>query len=1057
MAELSTLGLPAGLPSNDILTLIPTGESGPPGLTGLPVIAGADNRSKGKDFSADSFARYVSREMNRAEPHVMAQREKNKEADRFMHSHQLSEVDEAALKAQQRPNTVINEVQKFIKFASGIERRSPVALMFVARTMEDQEAQVKGECLFGDTLIRAGTIRRSYERIYDGPVVHLELSNGRKLSGTPNHPILTVWGWKKLGHLQEGDDLIDASLLDRLGVHHYFDHTESRIEERARAIESGFAPLRVSSAANDFHGDGAYSDVNIIRSNRTLDDACVTFFLQRMKDHAMRLASKSSDTFSRERSLKWTAKVALRFAQFKRQFLGLTARSLGFQIPQFLCDDGLASTQFGGDFICRKSLVTPVEQRVAIHPRDVTTAFPVPFACATHRISCFPKPITYSAGMKSGDLADFDRRSILAEIESGEIASSDLGFVKPTVRVTKATCVHNRAPVFNLETQEGFYIASGIIAHNCETKKYEWFLDQSQGSFERSLAFEDLCINGMAFMDFGLSRITDPQGAPRANRCDPNSFWWPKTDKQNLGLGTSSPPRWLGRETHMDVDEAIRKWPDYTLYLRTAAGEGSSGDQFPDFGYGAKKPIPYVVPWIMTAPLNKQGGGGDEAKPGKVPILEWQFYEDQPGFFFFDPVYQDAAWLNRPDFFKYQRYLQGAFKTRISDYDEQDHRVYKRAYLLQRRIVLQPPKELTGLTRDIGYTWNVMTCTWDRSDSVFYGLLRPLMAPQRYTNAMFRQVLEIMGSSAKGGYLMEVGAVTPAQKRDIEDNGARPGHIGVVQSGAISGGRILPKPIPVLPQGSMEVLQFCMGVMEQLIGLSTSLLGNDQNNTPGVSLRRRFTAGMVLLAPLFDALSRFRKREGYLVSEFMRLLSDDRVVRIGGQFDSQALKLIKMPDALRYDIVLDENDQDPNLRQYYTDQITAIAPILIRTGNFFPELLDYINLPAQFRQKLKQGMAQAEQQKMQMAQQGLVAAGGRGKPRGLQEIQADVQVKQARAAKDQAQALATQRGIGRENLKAIYDMQAESRKQGHDEKTASLEQLIQLFSVLKPEAPRESA
>ena len=91
---------------------------------------------------------------------------------------------------------------------------------------------------------------------------------------------------------------------------------------------------------------------------------------------------------------------------------------------------------------------------------------------------------------------------------------------------------------------------------------------------------------------------------------------------------------------------------------------------------------------------------------------------------------------------------------------------------------------------------------------------------------------------------------------------------------------------------------------------------------------------------------------------------------------------------------------------------------------------------------------------MQMAQQGLVAAGGRGKPRGLQEIQADVDVKKARAAKDQAQALATQKGIGRENLKAIYDMQADSRKQSHDEKTASLEQLIALFQALKPEAPR---
>lgn len=723
-APMSTLGLPAGIPNDSALDLVPTGEAGEPGITGQAVPIGG----------SDQFARYVAREMSRAEPHIMAQREQMREADRFMHSHQLSDADLQALTAAKRPDTAINELQKFIKFASGIERRTQQALLYAPRTMEDEKTQVLGELL---------------------------------------------------------------------------------------------------------------------------------------------------------------------------------------------------------------------------------------------------------------------------------------------------------------------------------TKSYEWFVEASAGQWERSLAFESKLINGIGIVDMGLTRITDPAGAPRYNNCDAHEFWWPQTGKQNLGLGTASPVRWIGRESHMDVDEACDKWPDASLFLRAAAGGAANEDQFPDFGYGAHKPIPYVVPWIMTAPLNKGGGGQSESKPGKVPILEWQYYEDQPGYYFFDPQFKDDTWLNYSDFRRYRARLRQLFKQDIVDYDEQAHRVYKRAYLLQRRIILQEPKKLP--TGDAGYTWNVMTGAWDRSDKVFYGMIRLFMPTQKYVNAFFRQALEIMGASTKGGLMAETGAMTVAQKRDYEERGAQPGSVNIVQNGAISQNRILPKPIPQVPQGTMQILGFCIDLMEKISGLSMSLLGTDQANTPGVSLRRRLTSAMVLLAAEFDGLSRFRKREGEVIFELMKLIADDRIIRIGGAFDGQALQLTKDPFALRYDIVLDENDQDPNLRQYYTDQITAIAPILIRTGNFFPELLDYVNLPAQFRQRLKQGMQQAEQQKMEMAKQG-IQPGGRGKPRSLEEIQADVALKKGRAFKDMAggqkllaDARSTSRGSNMEGLRVIMDGLKQFKDSQRDDKKLSLEALTKLFDALRPE------
>lgn len=578
------------------------------------------------------------------------------------------------------------------------------------------------------------------------------------------------------------------------------------------------------------------------------------------------------------------------------------------------------------------------------------------------------------------------------------------------------------------------------------TKFYEWFCDKGSATFERSLAFEDKLVAGMGFVDIGLSKAIDPQGSPRYARAPLKQMWWPECSRENLGLDTVSPVKWLARESNMDMEDAIEKWPDMSMFIRAAGTSAANQDAFPTFGYGAKKQIPYVVPWIMTAPLNKGSGSPNETKPGKVSILEWQYFDDEPGFYFFDPLQRDDAWLNESDFRKYNRRLSALYKQRITDFTEEKHRVYKRTYLLNRRILLEDPAKLPCN----GYTWNAMTGTWDEQDKTFYGIVRVLMSPQRYANAFFRQILEVMGASTKGGYLAESGAITPAQKRDIEETGARPGSVNIVQAGAIAGNKIIPKPIPTLPQGSMEVLQFCLSIMEQITGLSTSLLGTDQANTPGVTLRRRMTSGLVLLAAEFDALSRFRKREGEIVFDFMKLIADDRVIRIGGAFDGQAIRMTKDPFALTYDIVLDENDQDPSLRQMYTDNIMQLAPILVRTGNFFPELLDYVNLPVQIRQKFKQSMQQSEQQKMEMAKQGLVSFGGRGKPRSVEEIQAQTALTKGKALHEHVKAAALAKSIPRDDLRLALDGAIAKNSARNDGEKLSLEALDKMFKALKP-------
>jgi hypothetical protein len=217
----------------------------------------------------------------------------------------------------------------------------------------------------------------------------------------------------------------------------------------------------------------------------------------------------------------------------------------------------------------------------------------------------------------------------------------------------------------------------------------------------------------------------------------------------------------------------------------------------------------------------------------------------------------------------------------------------------------------------------------------------------------------------------------------------------------------------------------------------------------------------VLLAAEFDSLSLFRQNEGYVVADFLKLIADDRLVRIGGAFDAQSIQLKKSIFDEYDDIILDESDQDPNLRQLYTDSILQIAPMLIRTGNFFPELLDYLNLPVQIRQKLKQGMEESKKSQMDMMMQG-IGQPGRGKPRGIEEIKAQNQLTQARAAEHGAKALklqseaklqipaqaqATIKGIRRDDMKAILDALLDQHKMKKEENARRADYLLKAFDT----------
>lgn len=124
------------------------------------------------------------------------------------------------------------------------------------------------ECLPPDSPIDAAHITAVYRRHYEGQWIEVATGAGRKIAGTPNHPVLTVNGWKGLGDLTESDHLVCyLPSVESAGAarDQDVDHTPATIGEVFDAVAAVVVAEREATTEPDFHGDGREGYVDVLR------------------------------------------------------------------------------------------------------------------------------------------------------------------------------------------------------------------------------------------------------------------------------------------------------------------------------------------------------------------------------------------------------------------------------------------------------------------------------------------------------------------------------------------------------------------------------------------------------------------------------------------------------------------------------------------------------------------------------------------------------------------------------------------------------------------------
>lgn len=133
-----------------------------------------------------------------------------------------------------------------------------------------------GCVLPGNVVASPGHVLAAAKSFYDGRAVEIVIADGRRLTVTANHPILTKNGWVRADLLNNTDQCFVT--IEREGIAFGVNlddyHMPTVIEKVFEAIKetSAVQPASMKPTSKDFYGDGRFinGDVDIVYTNRFL-------------------------------------------------------------------------------------------------------------------------------------------------------------------------------------------------------------------------------------------------------------------------------------------------------------------------------------------------------------------------------------------------------------------------------------------------------------------------------------------------------------------------------------------------------------------------------------------------------------------------------------------------------------------------------------------------------------------------------------------------------------------------------------------------------------------
>lgn len=376
-------------------------------------------------------------------------------------------------------------------------------------------------CLPGDSLVTAVGVSAATKRWYDGNLVVISTASGKKLSCTPNHPILTPAGWVAAGLLNEGGHVISSRLSEWMpaAINGDNENVPTSIDEVAEAFGRSEHVLAhpVPTAPEHFHGDGGGSEVAVVWTDCLLRDGVNPTLVEKPKQLNLGWAGVAALVLPRDGSCgKFIASPlgspdsvvsgchlsGLGSGIHLRPLDGLRftpASQLNTGLLQSVVDDtrsnAIGDGQWSNAFTVKVSPDHFIKRYRDTAPQvganDTAMLDASIVQAPPHSVSADGEVLGYlgnglAGGVSTDNLVDrqinFGAPDGLSGItqDIGDLGPVDAelarqltdGLAGPVIadEVIDVQLVPFSGHVFNLQTAGGYYIAEGILTHNCRSR-----------------------------------------------------------------------------------------------------------------------------------------------------------------------------------------------------------------------------------------------------------------------------------------------------------------------------------------------------------------------------------------------------------------------------------------------------------------------------------------------------------------------------------------------------------------------------------------------------------
>ena len=442
---------------------------------------------------------------------------------------------------------------------------------------------------------------------------------------------------------------------------------------------------------------------------------------------------------------------------------------------------------------------------------------------------------------------------------------------------------------------------------------------------EEAQIFEDVLIGGMGWSESKIDYSDDLDGEFKQERVDPFEMYWDTASRKRNLIDR----RWQIRAKKMTLDEIKEIWPDKEFI-------GGEEDE---------KDIPETITIVNPAERYTDELSSPSKKEKRLTVLHSQWFEMVNVYRTNDPVTGEIMEFSQEDYEKYKPVLEMT-NTAIL---KQRKKKYHQAFIVGSSLLE------TGLCPSQSrFSFTCATGKYDRTKVCWYGLVRAMKDPQRWSNKFFSEILDIINANAKGGLIVEEGTFMDSRK--AEDDWAKTDSIVYVKTGAIAQGKILPKPQSPYPQGLDRLMNFSVNAIRGVSGINLELLGQTPREQAGIVEQIRKKSAFSILAWIFESLRQYRKYAGMLTLEFIKeYIPIEQMQRVLSAELAPYAQIIKGLTPSMVDVVVSEAPTSDNNKMLVWTFLSQLLPFIMKAGiPVPPDVLEYTPLPATLIAKWKQ-------------------------------------------------------------------------------------------------------